>query len=295
MNDSKTQDGSSAYFIGVDSDGTVFDTMEIKHKRVFQPLAVEMWGLQSVESEYNEIAEFINLYSVHRGLNRFQSLIMAFERIAEKSEAAARALDGMAALREFVLSGCPLSVASMRDYNAEKKHPFLDQVLAWSQRSDDLYTEIMEKEGNPPYPRVRETLERAKEKADIMVISSSSKDTLNSDWGDNDLLGLTTRVMGQETGNKKAQIKATLSPAHSPDRSLMLGDAPGDLEAARANQILFFPILPGAEAASWERLESEALDRFFAGTYAGAYEEELLAEFNTVLQPDAPWPGTSES
>ena len=59
----------------------------------------------------------------------------------------------------------------------------------------------------------------------------------------------------------------------------MIGDAPGDHKAAKANGVLFFPILPGREEDSWERLHGEALDRFFAGTYAGEYEEKLFAEF----------------
>ena len=58
-------------------------------------------------------------------------------------------------------------------------------------------------------------------------------------------------------------------------------------QAAAANGALFFPINPGAEEASWKRLLDEGLDRFFAGTFAGKYQEELLAEFDRYLPDEA--------
>ena len=69
----------------------------------------------------------------------------------------------------------------------------------------------------------------------------------------------------------------------------MVGDAPGDLKAARANDALFYPIEPGREEASWERLYREGLDRFVAGTYAGAYERERIDAFEALLPTAPPW------
>ena len=69
----------------------------------------------------------------------------------------------------------------------------------------------------------------------------------------------------------------------------MIGDAPGDLKAAQANEALFFPVNPGAEEDSWQLFYEEALDRFFAGTYAGAYERELIERFDEHLPEDPPW------
>ena len=63
----------------------------------------------------------------------------------------------------------------------------------------------------------------------------------------------------------------------------MIGDAPGDLEAARSIDALFYPIIPGGEAASWQRLREEGLARFCAGTWRGEYEEKLIQEFMRSL------------
>jgi phosphoglycolate phosphatase-like HAD superfamily hydrolase len=70
---------------------------------------------------------------------------------------------------------------------------------------------------------------------------------------------------------------------------LMIGDAPGDYDAARANKALFFPINPGHEEASWEKLYKEGLKKFLAGEFAGAYEAALIAEFEKLLPSTPPW------
>ena len=72
-------------------------------------------------------------------------------------------------------------------------------------------------------------------------------------------------------------------------RVLLIGDAPGDLETARACGIRFFPINPGAEADCWSRFLDEAYDRFLAGSYAGAYEQSRVAEFEALLPDTPPW------
>ena len=56
---------------------------------------------------------------------------------------------------------------------------------------------------------------------------------------------------------------------------LMIGDAPGDLKAARACELMFFPVNPGHEEDAWQRLHDEALDRFFTGTYGGRIRTAL--------------------
>ncbi|HAV13274.1 MAG TPA: hypothetical protein DCX06_07280 [Opitutae bacterium] len=280
--------------IGIDSDGTVFDSMEIKHKRVFQPLACDIWALGEIATDYYHIAESINLYSTDRGVNRFQGLAMAFDRLAEQSKVASRILEGHTDLSEFVLSGAPLSADSLAAYNSDKHSDFLDKVQQWSQRSDALYEEIMEQEGTPTYPRVKTILERASKYAELMVISSSSGESLKQDWGTAGLTAVISKVYGQEEGNKSIQLRSALATQSPSKGALMIGDAPGDLEAARDNEILFYPIIPGLETESWERFETESLERFLSGNYDRQYEQELLTKFKNALSPAEVWPLTKQ-
>jgi len=73
------------------------------------------------------------------------------------------------------------------------------------------------------------------------------------------------------------------------NKILMAGDAPGDLLAARQNNILFLPIVPGKENASWERFIVEGFGKFISGDFKGVYENALISEFKKSLPEKAPW------
>ena len=62
------------------------------------------------------------------------------------------------------------------------------------------------------------------------------------------------------------------------------------IEAAKATNCLYYPINPGAEEESWQRLHDEAADRFLNGSYAGEYQQQLLDEFEKYLPERPPWP-----
>jgi len=96
-------------------------------------------------------------------------------------------------------------------------------------------------------------------------------------------------IAGQEMGTKTEHLKYAAKDKYPAAKILMLGDAPGDFKAAKSNGALFFPINPGNEEASWERLCKEGLDRFFAGTFAGAYEATLVKEFDASLPENPHW------
>src|SRR6187455_3230478 len=64
------------FFIGIDSDGCVFDSMEIKHKECFAPMFIKHFNLQAVSKYAREVWEFVNLYSKTRGANRFRRFLV---------------------------------------------------------------------------------------------------------------------------------------------------------------------------------------------------------------------------
>ena len=67
------------------------------------------------------------------------------------------------------------------------------------------------------------------------------------------------------------------------DAILMCGDAPGDEQAARKNNVLYYPILVSHENESWQRFLDEALEKFMNETYAGVYQQGLLDAFHANL------------
>ena len=122
----------------------------------------------------------------------------------------------------------------------------------------------------------------------MLVVSATPQEALQREWDEHDLSRFVVAICGQEVGTKKQCMGAAAK--YPASHSLMIGDAPGDHAAATANHALFFPINPGGEEHSWKRFFEEGIDRFFAGAFAGAYQQELLDEFDSYL-PDRPsWP-----
>jgi len=141
----------------------------------------------------------------------------------------------------------------------------------------------------PPYPFMKESLVKLSEKADAMVVSSTPVEALKREWEENDMDGYMRLICGQEYGSKKEHLAYAAKGKYPDNHILMIGDAPGDMKAARANGVLFYPINPGHEEDSWERFYNEALDKFFNKEYEGAYETALVEEFESYLPEIPPW------
>ena len=82
------------FFVALDSDGCVFDSMEIKHKECFTPAFIKHWDLQAAAKYARQVWEFSNLYSVDRGMNRFPVLVRSLDLLMDYPEAARRTLRG---------------------------------------------------------------------------------------------------------------------------------------------------------------------------------------------------------
>jgi phosphoglycolate phosphatase-like HAD superfamily hydrolase len=276
------------YLVGIDSDGCAFDTMELKHKECFIPNTINYYELQGVSKYAREAAEFVNLYSKSRGINRFPALVESLDWLRRRPEVKARGVkvaipQGLAAWmkRENKLGNPALKKAVEATGD-----PDLKQALAWSEAVNQSIADMVR--GVPPFPFVRESLIRLCPMADVLVVSATPQEALRREWQEHDLSRHVAMICGQESGTKKEFLQT--AACYEPSRALMIGDAPGDYEAARANSALFFPINPGAEEASWKRFFEEGIERFLAGTFAGAYHESLLAEFDRYLPVQPPWP-----
>jgi phosphoglycolate phosphatase-like HAD superfamily hydrolase len=276
------------FFIGIDSDGCIFDSMEIKHKECFAPMFIKHFDLQAVSKYAREVWEFVNLYSKTRGANRFPALVRAIKLLAARLEVKARGvrMPDIGPLEEWIARETKLGNATL---NAEVKggNRGLEQVKRWSDAVNAAIEDIVK--GVPPFPLVRECLEQINRKADAMCISQTPGDALQREWHEHGIDGHVRIIAGQEMGTKTEHLKFAAVGKFAPEKILMIGDAPGDFNAARKNGALFFPINPGREEASWQRLHGESLDRFFNGTYAGAYEAGLVKEFDACLPEQPGW------
>jgi phosphoglycolate phosphatase-like HAD superfamily hydrolase len=277
------------FFIGIDSDGCAFDTMEIKQKECFCPNFIKYFKMQPVSKYARETWEFVNLYSTNRGCNRFLAVNEALRLLATRPEIKARKfiVPSPAPLIEWTKNESKLSNATLKKYASEVNDPFISQTLEWSLSVNEDIEKLVF--GITPFPFVKECLEKMKSKADAMVVSQTPFDALKREWEENRIDHFVRMIAGQEHGTKTEHIKYAAKGKYPDEKVLMIGDANGDLKAAKTNGVLFFPINPGNEEASWERLYNEGMDRFFAGTYKGDYEEKLIKEFEAYLPEHPSW------
>ena len=281
----KTQD----FCIGIDSDGCAFDSMEIKHKECFIPAFIEHFHLQPVSKFAREAAEFTNLYSKSRGLNRFVSYIEALDLLEEWPEVQKRDANivRMQAVRDWVGRETKLGNPTLDAEVQKTGNEELKQALSWSLDVNERIARMVH--DVPPFPGVRQALEGMNQQADCIVCSATPNEALAKEWDEHDIGRFVQAICGQESGSKKESLSRCLEHGYRPDQMLMIGDAPGDMRAAQAVGCLYYPINPGKEEESWVRFNDEALGKFFDGTYGGDYEAKVIAEFETFLPEKMAW------
>ncbi|MCL2411079.1 MAG: HAD family hydrolase [Treponema sp.] len=285
----KNLQAEKEYFIGIDSDGCVFDSMEPKHKECFCPAFINNFNLQCVSKYAREVWDFVNLYSQDRGCNRFHAVIKAMEFLRRRPEVQKRGAEIMdvSALKEWTQRESKLGNPALEAEIDKTDDVVLKVVLQWSLDVNEAVEKIIR--GIPPFPLFRESLCKMQEKADVIVVSQTPTEALVREWAHLGIDKLVRFIAGQELGTKAEHLESATKGKYPADKILMIGDAPGDLKAALSVGVLFYPIVPGSEDESWQRFHDEALNKFFDMSYKGMYQEKLLEEFKKSLPDKASW------
>lgn len=265
------------FLVCVDSDGCAMDTMDVKHIRCFGPCMVEEWGLdqwrESILSRWNEI----NLYSMTRGINRFQGLRLALEEIHRKYTP----IEDLEELAGWVDGAKELSNAALERAIGQGGGVCLQKALRWSKAVNQSITTLPE-EFKQPFPGALEGLAAAHAVADVAVVSSANRDAVVEEWEKYGLAAHVDLMLAQDAGTKAHCIAELLKKGYDPHHVLMVGDAPGDQAAAGKNGVWFYPTLVRHEAESWAELRNTALDQLLAGSYED-YGNEKAAAFQANL------------
>ncbi len=283
------------FFVGIDSDGCAFDTMGIKQRECFCPWLIGYFGLQPVAQAARECKDFADLFSKTRGANRHKTTKRIISELLPNHP--------MTKDRNFTVPRYPHYFAWVDDPDSLLSNDGLKQAidaatdpeakaelehaLAWSEKVNEAIGQIVK--GLPPFPYVRESLEKIQPLADVIVVSATPNEALAREWKEHDIAKYVEVIAGQEMGTKAQHLDYATTGRYEKNHVLMVGDAPGDMKAARANDALFYPINPGDEVLSWKRFGDEAFDKFRNGEYAGEYEQKVIAEFDAYLPELPPW------
>lgn len=268
------------FLICVDSDGCAMDTMDVKHIRYFGPCMVKEWGLEQWQDQILARWNEINLYTLTRGVNRFKGLCIALSEITKQYQA----IPDIEALLHWGETASVLSEASLKkEIEENPDHESLQKAFSWSQ-SVNKGIETLPESDKKAFEGVREALKLAHEVADIAIVSSANREAVLEEWALHGLVEHTDIVMAQDAGTKKECIRALLQKGYATHHVLMIGDAPGDMEAAQSNGVFYYPILVGQETESWQEFSQTALEHLLKGTYEGTYAEEKTQVFMKHLK-----------
>src|SRR5215213_3044720 len=191
------------FLVGIDSDGCVFDSMELKHKECFIPAFINHYGLQGISKYAREASEFVNLYSKSRGVNRFPGLVDQLDWLRRRPEVKARGIDvpNPEGLRRWIPQETKLGNPALQRAVEQSNDPDLRLALEWSLAVNRAIAEMVR--GVPPFPYVRECVKRLSDDADMLVVSATPGEALSAEWQEHDLARFVRAIFGQELGSKK--------------------------------------------------------------------------------------------
>ncbi len=280
------------YFVGIDSDGCAFNTMEVKHNDCFSVKLIKHFRLPAISRQAHQAWDFVNLYSKTRGCNRFKAILLVCDFLREmpKVQRSGVSIPEFLYLREWAETetklGNPTLKAVVENATGAKRVE-LSKVLQWSLAVNETIAEIVC--NLPPFRGVRETLQGLQGRSDAIVVSATPDEALKREWAEHNINQYVAVIAGQEMGSKTEHLTLTAKGKYPSGHILMIGNAPGDLKAARDVGALFFPVNPGYEEESWERFVDEGMDKFLNNAYAGDYEAKLIEGFEALLPEKPPW------
>ena len=261
------------YLVCVDSDGCAMDTMDCKHIHCFGPCMVAEWQLEQWKEPILARWNDINLYSMTRGINRFKGLNIMLTEVNEKYTP----VESLQDLTAWVNSGAAPSNDAIQKAIDETGSPILKKALSWSKAVNAAIVALPE-ELKKPFDGAKEGLAAASAFADVAIVSSANRDAVVEEWTKFQLMDHVDIMLAKDMGSKAHCISEMLKFGYDPDKVLMVGDAPGDQDAALQNGVHYYPILVRHEAESWIELQEIGLDKLKAGVYTG-YESEKAAAF----------------
>ena len=268
----------SEYLICIDSDGCAMDTMEVKHRECFGPQWIYTYGLGEYFEECMKSWLDINLYSITRGINRFKGLALALKEVEAQGNVRTGGLDEFVKWTEEAkeLSN-PALLALAQKSNSE----CIEKALLWSIRTNRAINNLSA--DDKPFDHVKETMDVMCKEADLVAVSSANGEAVEAEWTKHQLKEDCRVLLCQEAGSKAFCIAELMKKGYDSAKILMVGDAPGDRDAAIKNGVRYYPILVGKEGESWTRLKEEAFPKLLAGTFDDEYQASLIHEFEKNL------------
>ena len=233
------------YLLCVDSDGCAMDTMNIKHFRCFGPCFADEWQIKDREAALRRWNE-INLFQLTRGINRFKGLARILREMFPNDPE-------VAAFKAWTDSAKELSESAVEAQIKAGGGYVFKKALAWS-RATNAEIAALPDDKKRAFSGVYEALKDAGKDFDIAIVSSANYAAVTEEWERCSLLQLVDCVTTQQDGSKAHCIAELIKKGYDRSKAVMVGDAPGDMDAAESCGVQFYPILVNREEESWSQI-----------------------------------------
>ena len=165
------------------------------------------YDLQGVSKYAREAAEFVNLYSKSRGINRFPALDRDARMAAEAARGASPRQSKSASRRAWSLGSkreTKLANPALEAEVEETGDPDLTLALDWSKAvNETIGRMVVRRSAVPVCARVPGRLPRP---GRLLVVSATPNEALQREWEEHDLAKYVAAICGQEIGTKKEML-----------------------------------------------------------------------------------------
>lgn len=218
------------FLVCMDSDGCVMDTVRIKHCSVFCPELIRVFGLEAHTDFITTAWEEINLNSITRGISRFESAVLIFDRLKN------RGIDvpGSEDIAAWVSTASELSTASLQQEVLRSGSLALRKLQEWNNACNRRIQAL--EPTFKPFPGVEYSLHQLHTVADVAVVSAANESAIASEWARYGLATHADVIFGQEVGSKANSIASMLACGYESRKVVMVGDAHGRCPGSRCKR-----------------------------------------------------------
>ena len=164
------------FLVCMDSDGCVMNTVRIKHTTVMCPELIRVFALDEQADFITAAWDEINLHTITRGISRFESVRLVFDRLKNRGIE----IPGSEDIAAWVDTATELSTASLQRELQKTGSLALRKLQEWNNACNRRIQAL--EPTFEPFPGVEESLRQLHAVADVAVVSAANESAIASEW-----------------------------------------------------------------------------------------------------------------
>ena len=157
------------FLVCMDSDGCVMNTVRIKHTTVMCPELIRVFALDEQADFITAAWDEINLHTITRGISRFESVRLVFDRLKNRGIE----ISGSEDIAAWVDTATELSTASLQRELQKTGSLALRKLQEWNNACNRRIQAL--EPTFEPFPGVEESLRQLHAVADVAVVSAAKE------------------------------------------------------------------------------------------------------------------------